>query len=88
MPGMFRCSRGRTQSLFATNEECLWFYNEKMRNSQLEICNKYGADFYPSPSDLKVGIALNVREKYIQLMAYAISQRVILLDGIFGLVKN
>jgi hypothetical protein len=30
--------------------------------SQREICEKYGADYYPSPPDMKIGIALNVRE--------------------------
>lgn len=29
---------------------------------QIELCQRYGAEFAPSPSHLKVGIALNVRE--------------------------
>ncbi len=33
-----------------------------IENMQKEVCNKYSADYYPAPSDMKVGIALNVRE--------------------------
>jgi hypothetical protein len=29
---------------------------------QKEICRKFGADYYPSPNELKIGISLNVRE--------------------------
>lgn len=35
---------------------------DAIENSQKEVCEKYGAAFHPSPSDMKVGIALNVRE--------------------------
>lgn len=36
--------------------------NDQVENSQKEICKKHGVTHYPSPPNLKVGIALNVRE--------------------------
>lgn len=37
--------------------------SDKIKNSQKELCKKYGVDHYPSPPNLKIGIALNVRDK-------------------------
>lgn len=34
-----------------------------IERDQRSICRKYGADFVPSPDNLKVGIALNVRDR-------------------------
>ena len=33
-----------------------------VKDQQLECCKKQGADYFPSPAHLKVGIALNERE--------------------------
>ena len=33
-----------------------------VENMQGETCQKFGAEYYPSPNFLKVGIALNVRD--------------------------
>ncbi len=33
-----------------------------MKNQQLEICEKFNADFMESPLNLKVGIASNIKE--------------------------
>jgi hypothetical protein len=33
-----------------------------VKDSQKEICEKYGVVHFPSPANLKVGIALNVRD--------------------------
>lgn len=33
------------------------------KESQLEICERYGAPFFDAPIHLKVGIAINVKEK-------------------------
>ncbi|MBK1707381.1 hypothetical protein [Halochromatium glycolicum] len=35
---------------------------DAIESSQKEVCERYGAACHPSPSDMKVGIALNVRE--------------------------
>jgi hypothetical protein len=34
----------------------------EIETSQKNVCKKYGASFFPSPSNLKVGISLNVRD--------------------------
>lgn len=36
---------------------------DAIESSQKEVCEKYGAAYCPSPSNMKVGIALNVREE-------------------------
>ncbi|RVH47557.1 hypothetical protein CN212_19115 [Sinorhizobium meliloti] len=33
---------------------------DSIENAQKEICKKYGVPYYPSPSEMKIGIALNV----------------------------
>lgn len=35
---------------------------DAIESSQKEVCEKYGAVYQPSPSEMKVGISLNVRE--------------------------
>lgn len=37
---------------------------------QKDICKKYEAKFYPSPSDFKVGIATNVRERIVPINGF------------------
>jgi hypothetical protein len=37
---------------------------------QKEVCRKYGADYLPSPCDLKVGIATNVREGIVPINGF------------------
>lgn len=41
------------------NALCL---GKAVENAQKEICEKYDIAHYPSPPNLKVGVALNVRE--------------------------
>ena len=36
--------------------------SEAIENEQKEVCEKYGVAYCPSPPDMKLGIALNVRE--------------------------
>lgn len=36
--------------------------NDEIENLQKKICEKYGVDYFPAPPDMKIGIALNVRE--------------------------
>lgn len=36
--------------------------SDVIENSQKEICKKYGAAYQPSLPDMKLGIALNIRE--------------------------
>ncbi len=40
---------------------------DAIKSSQKEVCEKYGAAYYPSPLDMKVGIALNVREGVVPI---------------------
>ena len=35
--------------------------------TQKKLCKKYKAPYYPSPSNLKVGIALNVRDEIVPI---------------------
>lgn len=37
---------------------------------QKEVCRKYDADFLPSPSDLKIGIATNVRDGIVPINGF------------------
>jgi len=37
---------------------------------QKQVCRKYRADFYPSPSDLKVGIATNIRDGIVPINGF------------------
>ncbi len=37
---------------------------------QKEVCRKYEAKYFSSPSDLKVGIALNVREGIVPVNGF------------------
>jgi hypothetical protein len=48
---------------------------------QLEVCEKFGADFFPASQDLKAGVALNVMDR-------ATTQKGIQLVGIFGQEKS
>jgi hypothetical protein len=34
---------------------------------QRELCKKYGVPYCPSPNELKLGIALNVRDKIVPI---------------------
>ena len=52
-----------------------WVNLEEMTSSATEdlqknVCNKYGAKFHASPSNLKVGISLNVREGIIPINGF------------------
>lgn len=40
---------------------------KSIEDVQKELCRRFGADFYPAPVDLKVGIALNVREGIVPI---------------------
>jgi hypothetical protein len=38
-----------------------------IEQQQKELCKMYGVSYYPTPSHLKVGIALNIREDIIPI---------------------
>ena len=37
---------------------------------QKDVCKKYDAEFYPSPSNLKVGISTNIREGIVPINGF------------------